>query len=272
MRITDFPVLEEIRDEYETCRRNGQDREAAVAQLQLSYANELAEGVEDDAPLFWVGLADAQYKLSEISAEVAEKGLAALDALERMDWDICPGDFTRRRQRYATAPMEPRKKFGKSRKFRCQWKLGDTFAYLLSGPDAEEAGIAGRYVLFRKVDEIEWEDGHLYAVVTSTLWDHQPLPTNAEEFRRLAILKVVCGRGMMPKNLYEYRHQMVFTSKRDMESLGLIYLGNFQDIPMPDDEVIVRHPAITMMYVTKTLPTYICKYWKRYNCDLTSNK
>lgn len=214
MKLNDFPIIAEIKEEYMHQRRSGRSRDEAIAALQNSYQDELTIGAEDDGLLFWVALADAQYALKELSSSVSEKALDALSQLDHPSWSIVPKDLTARRKNYSAAPMAERKTLPKSRKFRCTWKIGDTFAYLLSGNCAKEHELAGRYMLLRKVDEVEFGDGRLLPVVTLTLWDNEPLPTNSKECQRISPLKLAAGRLCFPKNKYEYRTEILFTSKK----------------------------------------------------------
>lgn len=268
MRLTDFPILEEIKEEYTKSRHDGNSRNEAVKQLMGSYQDEITQGYEDDGLLFWVGLADAQYACRELSQEVAEQGLAAIEKITHTDWNVTPSDLERRRKHYACAPMPERKGFQPSRKYRCTWQLGDTFAYRLSGPDAEANGLTGRYVLLRKVDELEFGDGRLLPVVTLTFWDEQSLPTNSLEFQRLPLYRMESGRGMTPASLYEYRAELLLTSRKKLDKLSLLFLGNFQNVKMPDDELIIRHPGFVMMLSPERLDLECCIWWKnrhRYN-------
>lgn len=201
MRMMDFPVLEEIKDEYIQLRQTGNSREDAVRKLMGSYTDELLD--IEEAPLFWIGLADAQYFRKELSEDVAKKAMTALDNVGGFEWKICLGDLNRRRERYVKAPM-PERNVGKPRpKFRCQWRIGDTFAYQLTGQEAKELGIHGKYMLLRKVSEVEFGDGSLYPIVTVSFLGDRTFPTSDEAFMDIPLLKLqesVLFRRKMPPN------------------------------------------------------------------------
>ena len=264
--MNDLPMLSEIRDEYIQLRQKGNSRADATQALILSYANEITTGAEDDGVVFWIGLADAQYRRKELTADAAQKALAALDQIEQLDWNITPGDISRRRIRYAEAPM-PERKVVKTKKFRCTWKIGDTFAYKLSGPDTDACGLSGKYVLLRKVDELEFGDGRLLPIVTFTIWDEEPLPKTAEEFQKQPLLRLVSGRLGLPKTLNEYRGEMLFTRKSMLDALSLIYLGNFTDVSMPEDEAIIRDPGRVMLVLPNQLDKECYYFWKWHTRD-----
>lgn len=264
MRISDLPMLSEIKNEYIRCRQNGSNRHEATYTLIEKYVNELVTGVADDSLVFWIGLADGQYSQKELTTDVAQNALHSLDQIELLDWEITPRDISLRRTRYAEAPM-PERKIRKSEKYRCSWKIGDTFAYLLSGEETDACGLSGKYVLLRKVDELEFGDGRLLPVVTFTIWDDHILPSSAEEFRRNPILRLVSGRFGLSFNVHEYRAELLIKSQKSLDKLQLIYLGNFMNIPMPPDELIIRNPGRVMLVIPEQLNQDCCAFWRWHN-------
>lgn len=265
MRIADLPIIAEIKEEYEKYRRKGFSREDSVSQLKSCYYSELVMGNDDDGLLFWIGVADAQYACAELSQEVAQKGLTAISVVEGADWNINPNDLSCRRKHYLAAPMPEQILFKRIKKYRCTWNVGDTFAYRLSGDDAKECGLEGRNILLRTIDTLEFGDGRLLPVVTFTMWDNKPLPKSSESFQRLPVLKLVNGRLGLPKSLYEYRAELLITSEKKIDKMSLVYLGNFQDVAMPEDEVIIRDAGTITMVVPERLDWYSCIFWKRNN-------
>lgn len=267
MRISEFPVISEIKDEYLNHRRNQQSRSDTVECLKNIYRNELSSGCCDDALLFWIGLADAQYAAKELESEVAQQALSALDAIVMNDWDICIGDITRRKTRYASAPMPERQKFGKSRKFRCSWEIGDTFAYRLDENEAQAYGLEGKYVLLRKVDETEKWDGRLCPVVTFTLWGNPIFPSSSAEFcsEPIMILNKPC---LCPPGIYQYRTELLVTSAKKLKQLGLVYIGNFRDVEMPSNEHVICMSGCTIATTEMTpldrFTWECCTYWKNH--------
>ena len=246
MRITDYPLLMEVREEYLENRKAGNSRDEATKELLLRYSDEITTGAADDGVLFWIGLADGQYANRELTAEVSKRAITALDILEQADWNVTPGDIRRRREHYALAPL-PEKKIGKPRsKFRCSWEIGDTFAYLLIGPYAQKTGTEGMYILLRKVSEMEWEKGELFPVVYLSLWDKEVLPYTADEYQTAPLLKINRGRFGLPKKYYEYRTLILINNKKQLDSTPLQYLGNFQvDVHLKNEVIIERAAMMT---------------------------
>lgn len=247
MRFSEIPLWYDIKNEYLKLRKDGMDRKQTSSVLQNRYRSEIGIAAEDDGAVFWIALADGQWENREISAETAEKALGALAVLESSDWGIPKKDISRRRAWYSNAPM-PEKKIGPHRsKFRCGWNAGDTFAYQLTGPAAEENGVCGQYILMRKVSDVEFGDGRLLPVVTLSLWAEKPFPQNTAEFCSVPLLKLSRGRFGLPDSLYEYRTQIIIRSQKQLRSIPLIYVGNFKDVPAPEDEVIVNYAGGMLM-------------------------
>lgn len=261
MRISDLPMLSEITNEYIRYRKNGSNRYESTNALVEKYVNELTTGSADDGVVFWIGLADGQYSQKELSTEVAQNALHSLDKIEQLGWKITSRDISLRRTRYAEAPM-PERKIRKSEKYRCSWQIGDTFAYLLSGDDTDKCGLSGKYVLLRKVDELEFGDGRLLPVVTFTIWDTHILPSSAEEFCEKPILKLVSGRFGLSSNIYEYRAELLIASQKKIDKLQLTYVGNFLNIPMPHDELVIRNPGRVMLVIPENLDRECCAFWR----------
>lgn len=263
MRITEFPIIGEIKAEYSKLRQDGVSRDDAVAKLKCNYRKEI--DAEDDCFLFWIGLADAQYRFGELSEEIAKKALAALNKLETTGGQITPVDLMRRRKWYSYAPMPERKKVNQPKRFRCSWEIGDTFAYQLRGKDAEDFGLSGRYVLFRKVSEAEESGGIVTPIVTVSMWDDVPLPTTSEEFRRLPILKLDKGRANTPKDKFIYRTEMLINNEKMLKQLKLQYLGNFSDVVMPEDEVVITYVGFMKKLALNLIDISCCHYWRNHH-------
>jgi hypothetical protein len=265
MRIKDLPLVEEIKQEYITLRIYGVGREDAVRELMLRYASELTLSPEDDGLVFWIGIADAQNALKELSKEVSEQGLYALQQIVQGEWNVAAIDLKRRTEWYGKAPRPEKKRIRAPKKFRCSWKIGDTFAYQLQGQDAEEFGLSGRYVLFRKVSEVTESNGAVVPIVTVTAWDDAPLPATSEEFMRLPILKLDNGRAHTPKDKFIYRTEMLIDSEKMLKQLNLQYLGNFPDVVMPEDEAVITYVGFMKKLALNLIDISCCHYCRNHD-------
>lgn len=111
MRLTEFPHILLIKDQYIALRTNGCSREDATEKLMLH----IAALPSDEQLTAWIGLADGQFFRKELTLEVAQQGLLALHRLLLQFAEITPGDIERRRKHYIQAPM-PERKLGRPRK------------------------------------------------------------------------------------------------------------------------------------------------------------
>ena len=258
MKISEFPFIQDIKREYITLRRNGMGRYSATTEMQRRYHNELSIGLSDDGILFWIGMAIGQYTLKELECEVANRGLASLEELAT-NAEISHKEKEIYKLKFSVEPMAECKVSKKQTQYRCQWKLGDTFAYCLRGPEAEENGLEGQYMLLRKVDEFEETDGRLLPIVTFTLWDSPVLPTTSDEFGNATMLKLSSRRFGLPDDLFEYRAKIMFTGRKQLGDFQ--FVGNFQTIQIPKDEVIIRQPGCTLMIFPKQFSRKCCVFW-----------
>ena len=264
MRMTSLPILAEIQNEYEELRQSGNDRASSAKKLMESYKHELVEG-QEDAQLFWIALADAQYHRKELESEVAQYAIGALELVEGFGWGITPGDLTRRREHYAKAPM-PERKYGKPKaKFRCSWKIGDTFAYHMVSDEAIRNGIYGKYMLLRKVAEAECNGG-IYPIVTVSLASGDEIPTRKEAYESFPLIKLQTGgRCASPKDKFEYRTVIYAKSSQQFRSLPLVYCGRFVDTSLPQDEIIFNRFGEMMITLVADFEQELCDYWKINN-------
>jgi hypothetical protein len=247
MRLADFPIIQEIVAEYRQLRENGHCREDATKTLLQQYQNEIGSGTEDDGILFQIGLADAQLACRELTEKAAAQGIAALERLQSSNWKIALSDINKRRAHYASAPMPEKRTIKPKPMIRCPWEIGDTFAYRLQGPYAEQYEIAGKYFLFRMVDAGEDDRGR-YPIVTVSFWEQEPFPQNAQEFQAAPLLKVQNGgRGFSRKDHFEYRTMILSKSNRELDSFPFRYVGNFRDVRLPGDEIIFENPWFSIL-------------------------
>lgn len=267
MRIADFPMIDEVQTAYESCRRSGLTRLDATQELIRVYRSEIA--TEDDGLLFWVGLADGQYRCKEITAEVAEKAMQALRKIAdgAFEDSVSEEDIQCRILHYSQAPM-PERPVRKRNLFRCDWKLGDTFAYSPVGDDCSEMwelGLGKSCFLLRLIDTMEFGDGRLLPVVTVSRWDGEELPENLEQFQTAQLLMVNQGGRCGSSRLgFEHRVLFVIKNKQSLDSLKLRYVGNFQEVSLPDEDIVFTNPGYLTMLLPERMNENCCRFWKNH--------
>lgn len=261
--LGDFPVIEEIKSEYKDFRIKGFGRAEAVEKIKYNYRYELAD--EEGSLLVWIGLADAQFACKELSEEIAQCGLKAIESKEGSELAQLLGirQLEKRKERYSQPPMPERKKIREGKKFRCNWEIGDTFAYRIKGEEAEKYHLAGRYMLLRKVSEVEIYNGQIHPIVSFTLWDNQDLPRTSEDFEKVPFLRLDHGRMNCGSDQYEYRIELLFTTKRQVERLELQFIGNFTGVKMPENEYLLTRPGEILMALPKEFDHECCLAYKK---------
>ena len=149
----------DVKDEFEKLFNDGKGVQEITDGLTAEF--ESIMDCADEAPLFWLALADTQWKFGVLLPDVKENAMRWIDELKSQAADT-PDEAKQKKalenlQAKLLSPLPPVKKPKKKRIYKCEWKIGDVFAYQLESDLAKERGLYGRYFLIQKVDE----DGHL---------------------------------------------------------------------------------------------------------------
>ena len=161
----------DVKDEFEELFNSGKTVQEITNKLAEEYKSIM--GDIDEEPLFWWALADTQWNLGVLLPFVKEKALYWIDKDSGM-FNCQTIDMSAKAKRKKIlddlkakllSPLPPVKKTAKKRIYKCQWKLGDVFAYQLESDLAKERGLYGRYFLIQKIYEGVWHPGHIVAIV-----------------------------------------------------------------------------------------------------------
>ena len=261
--LNDCAIIEDIKEEYRSVRENEKSRSETEEYFISAYNDELTTGAYDDALLFWIGLAEAQFKNKELSEDVAQKALHSLDNLEKQHM-LSQADVNRCRNKYIQAPM-PERKFIKRKKFQCSWNVGDAYAIKLMSDVAKELGIDGKYAVLHKVDNVVYEDEEILPLVRITIWDDLPDLVTEDIFYSKKSIKL---KPMYGKELkFQYSAQILFTSKRQIKPEVFQYIGNFPTITFIPDETVPKQAGEIVMLSPKSIDAYCCWLY-RYSLQL----
>lgn len=111
------------------------------------------------------------------------------------------------------------------------WKIGDTFIHAFESPIAEKCGVAGQYIVMRKVGEYRNEDDEVIQLVVMSVCPANAIPKTSAELVELGVIP------MYPvQKRRDYRAQLRIASKRGENSLKLTKIGYFPDVGMPADQ------------------------------------
>ena len=271
-------IAEDVRNYYKEQLRSGKQGREITSTLIEGYAAELSD--EDDAPVFWLALADTQWNLGRLEEFVKEEALKHIrDGRDLRRWEAeSPKEAKARAGVHAKiaekllSPQPAEKKISEYRLYKCEWALGDVFAYRLESDLAREQGLYGRYFLFQKVDEGIWHPGHVVPIVQVKLTNDYRLPTSTEEFDCLEYVQVSSRRFNLAEQEFRpkekkpteegyweevevrkaglafdeygflpvFRIRLANTSKRVIPS-KLVFVGNFPRTKSPDKEFIPQN-------------------------------
>ena len=286
----------DVKNEFEELYNNGNTVQDITDKLTEDYKSIM--GDIDEEPLFWLALADTQWNLGVLMPWVKEKALFWVEKDSGMFYSrsIDLSVKAKRRkildelQAKLLSPQPPVKKPVKKRIYKCQWKLGDVFAYQLEGDLAKERGLYGRYFLLQKVDEGVWHPGHIVPIVYVKITNDNNLPSNVEEYNQLEYVQTwftkyedrflpidmrrpqediaekskinyqVDEYGFLP----QYRAKLLNTSKRVIPT-NLIYVGNFANAVHPQKEFVPHSKENIVSVSWKQFDeTFETKMIKRY--------
>lgn len=130
------------------------------------------------------------------------------------------------------SPMPPEKKISRYRLYKCEWKIGDTFAYPLDTEIWKGNKYYNHYLIMQKIKEADWWPGHIIPVVRIKITENEMLPNSAEEIESLKYI-IIMGRQGNEKN--NYMIALGNTSKQIIPK-KLIYIGNYDVFKSPKDE------------------------------------
>jgi len=252
-------VAQDVKEQYKELLKKGKSNEEATQQILNEYKLVLSD--IDDGPVFWFALAETQWSLGRLLPEVKEQALAWINnGSDQARWEIeNPKKAPERKkiledlQIKLNSPMPPMKKISQPKSYKCEWEIGDVYAYKLDNDYAREKGVYGRYFLFQKIGETVWYPEHVIPVVWVKITEGETLPLNEKEY--LDLKYVVVGKTpslmlfrLIDKNrsivdqlfeqtgrrfdidelgrLDDYRIYLINTSKRIIPK-KLIFLGNY---------------------------------------------
>lgn len=268
-KIYQNDVGQDVRHEYKEYLRFGKTARDATKELLANNADILED--TDDSVDFWLALADTQWTLGRLEDVVKEKALQIIEDGSGMDrWgELVPPEnkaserLLQQREHALQelknkllTPQPPEKKVSRYNIYKCQWKIGDVYAYPLDSDYAKEKGLDGKCFLLHKVGETIYHPRHIIPVVRLKMADLSALPLTAEEFDKLEYIQ--CGQashstvwpgidsvGMhvngkkcneLVRNRYgevpTYRMELINTSKRAIPK-KIIYVGHFPNVTPP---------------------------------------
>jgi len=244
--------IEEIHEQYVVCRRSGKNRAEAITELEAFYQEELEDS--DDAVKILVCLSSALSKKKELTADIQQRTLAAIG--QTVSDAKVDGGYKRSLLKFAER-IKREELLGEEAVYRSKapyvpdWQFGDLFVHRIEDPKAQRLGVWGWSILLYKVNEYWHNPTELCHLMYAAICPSDQIPHTYEERQTIKWLRM-----QKAEDKWDYLVQASTKSKREALSYGLTKVGNFRDIPLPEDR------SIENPYVSRVL------YGKAYKDDL----
>lgn len=164
-------LAEEVRTYYKDQLRRGKKGTDITQELILKNSDVLSD--EDEASVFWFALADTQWSLGRLENSVKMNALKCIQEGSNLRrWLVEDSKNAKKREQVLEdlrekllSPQPAEKKISQYKLYRCDWKIGDIYAYRLSSDYAKVSGAYGKHLFFVKVAEQDWYPGHIIPVI-----------------------------------------------------------------------------------------------------------
>lgn len=280
----------DVKEEYIEALKKGISNEEITKKLIEEYTS---YEDEEEESVFWFALADIQWKYGRLLKEVKNNAIKFIDEevdLER--WKENSKLLEKRKRvllelkEKLNMPQPPEKKVkGNEKPYKCEWQIGDVFAYPLKSEEAKKVGFEGQFLILIKTAETVWYPDHIIPVVKVKITKDGKIPTTVEEINELEFvqtffytyyhgLPVTLEQFKSPKDEYgliPYYDVGVITISRRVIPKELQYIGNFANkIIFPklefkslDDNTCKLSSGVYIFW--KELELRIIEAYKRYN-------
>ncbi len=186
-----------MQETYKEYRRDGSNKEELIRRIIDDYHDQLNDS--DDSEVIWLTLALLLWKDGWLMQDIKEKALAIIDSGSNLSrWQSENASMARKReialrdleeklrspQREEKAPMKP------PRKFVCEWKNGDVFAYKPKGDESGQHDLKSIIVLIYKFDDFVWDKYTTIPRVYLKVTNEFNIPNSVQEFNQLPYLRL----------------------------------------------------------------------------------
>lgn len=240
----DNSLVDEIIDSYSSLRLHGHSREASLARICQSFEAELSD--EDDRPFVLIAIALALCKKRELTPQTRNDALQAIELLRKRPSDHSvpynTRDFDRLIGYLSADRIGPEVPYRARKAYDPGWSIGDTFIHPFSQSAAEQMGLLGWYIVFRKVGEYLDRKSRHMQLVYITVCPPDAIPQTDTELSSLGYLRM-----MEHDNGWDYLGQLCFKSKKDEDQWDLHKIGCFPNAGIPND-AITEDPIVSMPF------------------------
>lgn len=256
--LYDNDSTSDVRDTYIELLEDGLDNIQAYEKTLENLQEYIGD---EDEPLLWFALAEAQWSTGRLMQEVKEKALSWIEKEGGIElWEEDRNGSSGWRNTLSElktkleSPMRKEKKFRKTKQI--MWELNDVYAYQFLSDDAKEVGLYGKYMLIQKIGEAPYYKGEIYMQVQ--LIDHV--------FCELPKLEDVNNYRILPADNLQYIRPLMMNcsfmiyKKSDYPHKQLTYLGNIQG---PSNKVIAKYECLFWSHVELYLKRFYTTWQDR---------
>ena len=193
----------DMKDDYKDLLGDGYDEPQAMQKIQESYQTEMQD--YDNKTVFWLVLADLQWRHGRLQEEVKQKAIQIIDEGEDLlKWEHDRSLLYRRKQTLnklkekLISPQPAKKKVKKRKLVTTTWEVGDIYSYQL--PSTE-------YILLH-VNELHTDRGGTYAEFGILNWTGKKIPSQ-RKIKRLKYKDSKKETDNYSKNYYLRKYNKV---------------------------------------------------------------
>lgn len=236
-------VALDVRDYYKDQLHRGKEGEQITQELIEQNSDMLED--PDDGPVFWLALADVQWKMGRLEDMVKKNALNIIEG--NVDLKRCQSeDLKNIKKRMCVLselkerllnPQPEMKRVSQYHLYHCDWKIGDVYAYRLLGDYAKEKDFFGKYLFFVKIDETIWYPGHTVPVVYF-FWIVSDSLLKISELEKIEYMPQFFTPKAYEKDNQSKKYMLTLlnTSSRVIPKKNLLYIGNIENIQHIDKE------------------------------------
>ena len=276
----------DVKESYDSLLNNG--KTYAEANKLIIEEFDFCLNDQDEAPVFWLVLANVQMKHSCLEEETKTRAMESFEHDLQRWKEASPAQQKKREQvllrlKQRLLTYQPKKKPPLAPKtYHCDWQDGDVFAYPISGDNDRSKDFKGRFFLFHKIrNSSRGLPRYTFPIMRIKITEDETLPTSKEEFERLEYVKLFFAgpfssedsekirlrHGLITDEvglLMKYQALLYITSKRSIPK-KLIYLGNYQNVTPPHNEYIDNIEQQVPLFIWETLEESLCDNYLLFN-------
>lgn len=264
----------DIRDLYISFLKQQMSNEEAFQKVCDEYSDII--GTEEEY-LFWYPIADTQWKTGRLIPEVKNKVLNLIDQEAGIFiWE----EDVKKKSKWRSmlqnlkseieSPMLPEKKFRKPVEFITNpWNTGDVYAYQFHTDFSQQKGMHRKYILFRKIGDIEYYEGTIYSIVQvfDRVFNSLPTINEIDGLRFLPLVDPFEENGTptdiidyIPSFNYYLQAVMIYYKKPHYPKNYFTFIGNR---PVPYKEY--KWNEITSLYFDKNrMEDWLIEYYLKW--------